>query len=122
MTVLLALLLAWSVPGALAQRGGCGLGLGLQAMTQADGMLAAPVAGLGEGRAQAATVVTELAEAQGRLQGCGCRRVAEQVAEASGIAEAARAAADVPALRATLARARYALGLARERAGRDGCA
>jgi hypothetical protein len=120
-TALLALLLALAGP-ALAQRGGCGLGLGLQAMAGADQLLAAEVTGLAAGREQAGAAVASLAEAAARLQGCGCRRVADQVAEAGGIAESARAAAEVPALRRTLERARHALGLARERAGRDGCA
>jgi hypothetical protein len=107
---------------AWAQRGGCGLGLGLQAMTRADQVLAAEPAGLGAGREQAVAAVAALSEARERLLGCGCRRVAEQVAEASGIAEAARSTADVPGLRRGLERARYALGLARERVGREGCA
>ena len=116
----LLLLLVLAAP-AWAQRGGCGLGLGLQAMASAGQVLDAPVAGLGAGREQAAAAVQALGEAQARLLGCGCRRVAEQVLEAGGIAEAARASADVPALRRGLDRARYALGLARERVGRDGC-
>ena len=116
----LLLLLVLAAP-AWAQRGGCGLGLGLQAMASAGQVLDAPVAGLGAGREQAAAAVQALGEAEERLLGCGCRRLAAQVAEASGIAEAARAAADVPALRQALERARYALGLAEARAGRDGC-
>jgi hypothetical protein len=116
----LAVLLVVAAP-AWAQRGGCGLGLGLQAMAQADQVLAAEVAGLGAGREQAASAVQALGEAQARLLGCGCRRVADQVAEAGGIAEATRSSADVPALRRGVDRARYALGLARERVGRDGC-
>ena len=59
--------------------------------------------------------------AQGRLRGCGCHQLADQAGEAGGIAEGARAAADVPALLRTLERARYALRLARDRAGREGC-
>ncbi len=117
----LALLLMLAATPCSAQRGGCGLGLGLAALAEAEHLLAAPSPGLEAGRDQAAQASAQLHEARLSLQGCGCRRVAEQAGEAAGLAEQARSQASVADLRRSLDRARFSLRLARERAGRDGC-
>ena len=120
MRPLLALLLLLASP-AWAQRGGCGLGEGLAGLASAEEMLAAPSPGLEAGRDQAAQASAGLYQAQATLLRCGCRRLAEPVAEAAGLADQARSQASMADLRRSLDRARFSLRLAREKAGRDGC-
>ncbi|WP_165982932.1 hypothetical protein, partial [Dankookia rubra] len=72
-------------------------------------------------RDAAEAAAAALAEAAGRLEGCGCRLAAEPVREAAGLAERARSEASVYRLRGALDRARFSLGLARDRLDRRGC-
>jgi hypothetical protein len=106
---------------AQAQRGGCGLGLGLQGLDSAEHRLATPAASLLEARDLASAVAAELYAAARQLAGCGCRRLAEQAEEAARTAEQAASESSVIALRRSLDRARFSVELARQRAGRDGC-
>ena len=118
--IALALLLA--VPAA-AQTPRCGFGLGLEALRGADRQLQAGIAAadLLPGREAAEAAAATLAEAAGRFEGCGCRGAAELVREAAGLAEQARSEAGTDRLSRTLARARFSLGLARDRLDRRGC-
>ncbi|RAI55338.1 hypothetical protein [Roseicella frigidaeris] len=121
--LLLPALLAAAPTPALAQQPRCGFGLGLEAMRQADGQLRAgqAAAGLLPARAAAEAARTALAEAAGRLQGCGCARAAELTAEALRLAEQAGFESAQDRLARVLDRARLSLGLARDRLGREGC-
>lgn len=129
----LAALLALSLPAALApllalappaaaQRPRCGFGAALAALGTAERTMARPVEGLSAGRAQAGAAAAALGEAMAGLQGCGCRRAAEDAADAALLAEAATAEASAPAVAARLDRAGFSVRLARERLGREGCA
>ncbi len=119
--LLLALLLA-ATPAA-AQRGGCGFGLGLDALRTAgsalrDGMAAGSMAA---GRAAAEAAAGQLADAATRLDGCGCDQAAGHARDAARLAEEAGAAASLDHIRRTLDRAGFSAGLARERLERQGC-
>lgn len=115
------LLFALLATPALAQRGGCGLGLGLRPLDAVEQRLAQPPAGLLEGRATAAETAATLREAAGWLAGCGCRRLAEQAQEAAALAELAQSEASFAGVARRLERARFSLRLARESAGSVGC-
>ena len=116
----LALLLAGP---AAAQAPRCGFGQGLEAMRGADRQLQAGVAAadLMPGRDAAEAAAAALAEAAGRFEGCGCHQAAELTREAAGLAEQARSEASTDRLGRALARARFSLGLARDRLDRRGC-
>ena len=108
---------------AMAQQPRCGFGIGLEAMRQAEQALRAGAAapGLLPARAAAETAQAALAEAAGRLQGCGCARAAELTGEAVRLAEQAPFESSLDRLARVLDRARLSLGLARDRLGREGC-
>jgi hypothetical protein len=118
----LVILLLLAGPAA-AQRSGCGMGLGLDALRGAEGVLRAGVAApsLLEGRAAAAEAAQSLGEAAGRLGGCGCGEAAGHAQEAAALAEAARGADSLDGVRRGLDRARFSARLARERLDRRGC-
>ena len=118
------LVLAFLVPPALAQRSRCGFGAALEAVRAADRVLAggARLDSLAAGREAAASATERLREAAMVFVGCGCRRAAPEAAEAAAIAEQAVSEASVARIRAMLDRARFSLGLLRERLGRSGCA
>ncbi len=126
-TAAAALLLgaAAAADAARAQRAGCGLGLGLEAMRAADRTLAqAPrIPSLAAGRATAAAAADRLHGAAAALSscGCGCARAAADAEEAAALADAAGSEASVARVAAALDRARFSLRLARERLDRDGC-
>lgn len=122
MTRLVLLLLLAAVPAA-AQRGGCGFGLGLDALRGADQPLraGADAGSLLAGREAAAAAADRLAEAVTRLEGCGCGQAAGHVRDAAGLAEEARGAASLDRIRHGLDRARFSTRLARERMDRQGC-
>ena len=104
-----------------AQRAGCGLGLALERLAEADRRLAEPPTTLVAGRATGGEVESQLQTAATELAGCGCRQAAASAAEAAGLLEQAGAEASLLRLRATLDRARFSARLARERLGRQGC-
>ncbi len=118
----LVLLLVLAGPAA-AQRSGCGMGLGLEALRGAEAALRAGVAApsLLGGRAAAAEAAGALREAAGRLGQCGCGQAAGHAQEAEGLAEAARAGDSLDAVRRGLDRAQFSARLARERLDRRGC-
>ncbi len=113
-------LLACMIP-VRAQRAGCGLGLALERLAEADRRLAEPPTALVAGRAAGAEAGSQLQAAATGLAGCGCRRAAASATEAAGLAEQAGAEASLGRLRAALDRARFSVGLVRERLGRQGC-
>jgi hypothetical protein len=117
----LALLALLAAPPALAQRGGCGLGAGLDALREAERGLAVPPASLTAGREEAAAMAARLHGAAASLAGCGCRQAALHAAEAAGLAEQAGSEASLERLRRSLDRARFSAGLARGRLDRQGC-
>jgi len=118
----LPVLLLLATP-ALAQRPGCGFGLGLAALRQAGSGLeaAARAASLLTGLDTAAAVAPVLADATSRLAGCGCARAAAEAGDAAGLAEQARSEATLDRLRATLDRARFFVSRARHRLDTRGC-
>ncbi|WP_043337494.1 hypothetical protein [Belnapia moabensis] len=118
--ILLVLLLAGP---AAAQRGGCGMGLGLEALRGAEEALraGAEAPSLLAGREAAGQAADRLAEAAGRLAGCGCARAAGEAQEAAGLAEGLRGAAELAGIRRGMDRARFSARLARERLDRQGC-
>ncbi len=121
MIPLLILLLA-AVPAA-AQRSGCGMGLGLEAMRGAEAPLraGATATSLLAGREAARQAAGQLAEASRHLAGCGCRQAAEHLGEAARLAEEGEGAAEVERIRRGLDRAGFSARLARERLDRQGC-
>jgi hypothetical protein len=116
----LAVLLLLAAPAA-AQRPGCGFGLGLEALGQAQRSLGSEPGSLSAGRATASAATGALAEAAGRLAGCGCAQAAADAREAAGLAEQATAEPALERLRRLLDRAGFSARLARERLERRGC-
>lgn len=118
--VLILLLLASPVA---AQRGGCGMGLGLDALRAADRSLrdGAAVGSLSAGRDAGAAAADQLAAASEQLAACGCQQVAGHLRDAAGGAESARAGASAEQIRRILDRALFSTRLARERLDRHGC-
>ncbi|MDO9709161.1 hypothetical protein [Paracraurococcus lichenis] len=118
--LLAALLLA--LPAA-AQAPRCGFGLGLEALRGAERQVQAGLAAgdLPAGRAAAEAAAASLEEAATRLGGCGCAQAAGFAREAQGLAEQARSEAVPERIARALDRARFSLGLARERLERRGC-
>ena len=109
-------------PAAMAQRGGCGLGAGLEGMRAAARALAEPPRpSLVAGRELADATAARLREAAAVLEGCGCRQAAAGLGEAAGLAEEARAEAGLDGLRRRLDRAGFSLRLVQERLDRQGC-
>ena len=119
---LLALLLLLAGPAA-AQRGGCGMGLGLDALRGAERSLraGATAGSLSAGREAGAAAADRLAEAAGLLGGCGCLQVTGHLRDAAGLAEESRAEASLDRLRRTLDRSLFSARLARDRLDRQGC-
>lgn len=119
--LLLALLLL-AAPTA-AQRGGCGMGMGLESLRAAERPLrdGAGATSLPTGRDAGGAAAERLAEAASRLAGCGCRQVAAHLQDAAGLAEETRAEASLERLRLVLGRAQFSARLARERLDRQGC-
>ena len=117
----LALLALLAAAPALAQRGGCGLGVGLDSLREAERGLAAPPTSLTSGREEAAATAARLHGAAASLAGCGCRQAALHASEAAGLAEQAGSEASLERLRRSLDRARFSVGLARGRLDRQGC-
>jgi hypothetical protein len=116
----LAVLLLLAAPAA-AQRPGCGFGLGLEALGQAQRSLGTVPGSLSEGRATAGAAAGALGEAAGRLTGCGCVQAAQDAREAAGLAEQATGETALDRLRRLLDRAGFSARLARERLERRGC-
>lgn len=118
--VLVFLVLAMPVQ---AQRSGCGMGAGLEALRAAERPLREGMGAgsLSAGRDLGGVAADRLTEAAVRLEGCGCRQVAEHLREAAGLAEEVRAEASLERLRRVLDRAAFSAGLARERLDRRGC-
>ena len=108
---------------AQAQRSGCGMGLGLEALRVAERPLRDGLAAgsLSAGRMLGGAAADRLAEAAAQLEGCGCRQVAAHLRDAAGLAEEVRAEASLERLRRVLDRAAFSAGLARERLDRHGC-
>ncbi|MBL6454975.1 hypothetical protein JMJ55_06545 [Belnapia sp. T6] len=121
MIPLLILLLA-AMPAA-AQRGGCGLGLGIEALRGAEAPLraGAEAPSLLAGREAAGQAADRLTEAAAWLTGCRCAQAAGQAREAAGLAEELRGAAELERIRRGMDRARFSARLARERLDRQGC-
>jgi hypothetical protein len=120
----LALGLAAAVLGAMgaaAQRPRCGFGEALAALGAAEPLLARPPAGLSTGREQAMAAADRLRAAAVVLQGCACRRAAEDAAEAASLAEAAGLGDSAARIGAMLERAGFSVRLVRERLGGQGC-
>lgn len=117
-----ALALLLTLPAA-AQAPRCGFGLGLEALRSADRAIQDGIAAatLLPGRRAAEAAATALADATGRLEGCGCRLAGELTREATGLAELARSEVSPDRLRRALDRARFSLTLARDRLDRQGC-
>ncbi len=118
----LLILLLLAGPAA-AQRGGCGLGLGLEALRAAEAPLrtGAEAPSLLAGREAAGQAADRLGEAAQRLAGCGCAQAAGLAGEAAGLAEGLRGAAELAQIRRGLDRARFSARLARERMEGRGC-
>lgn len=106
-----------------AQRSGCGMGMGLDALRTAERALrdGAGAGSLSAGREAGGSAADRLTEAAATLGGCGCRQVAGHLQEAAGIAEEVRAEASLERLRRLLDRAGFSLRLAQQRLGRQGC-
>ena len=118
--LLLAVLLAGT---AAAQAPRCGFGLGLEALREADRRIAEGLAAeeMLAGREAAADAATALAEATGRLDGCGCPQAAARAREAASLAEQARSEASRQRIRIVLDRARFSLRQTQDSLGRLGC-
>ncbi|GGC34495.1 hypothetical protein GCM10011504_11090 [Siccirubricoccus deserti] len=116
----LAVLLLLAAPAA-AQRPGCGFGLGLEALGQAQRSLGSPAGSLSEGRVMAGAAAGALGEAAGRFAGCGCTQAAGDAREAAGLAEQATAEPALERLRRLLDRAGFSARLVHERLERRGC-
>ena len=115
-------LLLLALPGtAAAQRARCGYGEAIAALRAAEAGLARPVTGLSDGRDLAGGIHADLHRATEVLQGCGCRRAAQDAADAALLAETAAHQANAQEIATGLRRAGFSLRLVRERLGREGC-
>lgn len=108
---------------AAAQRSGCGMGLGLDALRAAEASLREGVAAgsLIDGREAGGAAAEQLAAAAARLAGCGCHQVAGHLQDAAAGAEATRGGTSAAQIRRSLERVLFSTRLARDRLDRQGC-